>query len=345
MPLDSTPLLSKTQAQTSIKNVYTEAFSLSPSAFIQLFEIDIGDLGFDLGAIGQTEYNQKINTIFRFHNNNKLFNTSIFWRGNEYILAPIMGEGFDISSKGTLPIPKLSISVSEEGVSLLSMLKNRINQFGRDLSGAKVIRIKTFAKFLDSNNFLNNIVPLGFAPDPNSELPRDIFYIDRIVAENKNFIQWELGSLLDIENIKLPGRIVSTNSCPWSYRGWGCLYEYNNRRNPDIHGKIGESVLPNVASPVGTINNELISNLLKNVILVDRGKYNSGLVYNMGDTVFIENRGLNYYFVGKKDNITVSPPDNNSWIADVCSKIVKGCMLRWKNALPFGGFPSVSRYQ
>jgi lambda family phage minor tail protein L len=177
-------------AQSSIKNLNAESFSLNPTALINLFEIDISTLGFNLGQISSIELSQQVNTIFRFHNNSKLGNNSIFWRGNEYIMIPISAEGFEINSKGTLPVPKLTLSVSEEGVPLLSILKDRINQLAGDLSGAKFTRIRTFAKYLDRQNFFNDIPPIGFSPDPNSEFPKDVYYIDRIVAQNKNYIQF-----------------------------------------------------------------------------------------------------------------------------------------------------------
>ena len=39
------------------------------------------------------------------------------------------------------------------------------------------------------------------------------------------------------------------------------------------------------------------------------------------------------------------PPNGQYWIADQCSKSVKGCKTRFgENALPFGGFYGVSNY-
>lgn len=339
--------MNTTQAQQSIKNLHSEAFSLNPSALVILFEIDISNIGFDRGIISKSEVDRGINTVFRFHNNPKLGINSIFWQGKEYFLVPVQAEGFEISGKGTLPTPKLSISTSDEGVAALSILKDKIFQYG-DLVGAKVTRIRTFAKFIDSVNFLNDTPPDGFNPDFNSEFPRDIFYIERKSLENKNIIEFELSSLLDIENIQLPGRLVTQGFCPFAYRGEGCLYEYNARRNVSIHGEATDSTLPQQAPPIATINDELIIDLLGDIPINDRGEYNRNVTYNKGDFVYIEYNNLKYYFVGRVNNITKSPPDSSQWLADTCSKKTRGCFLRFGNIgdgrLPIGAFPSVSRY-
>ena len=95
-----TPQLNTGQAQLYAKNISSELISLSPSALIVLFEINVGDLGLNAGIISQTEVNLQQNTKFRFHNNINLINSSIFWQGNEYIAAPIDANGFETILKG-----------------------------------------------------------------------------------------------------------------------------------------------------------------------------------------------------------------------------------------------------
>jgi len=344
--------MEKFEARTSLKNLYSEAASLNASALITFFEIDVSQIGLDLSKFSQSEVDAEYQTVFRFHNNVKLTSSSIFWRGKEYIAAPINADGFEVNGKGVLPTPRLSITVSDDGIAQLSLLKNRLSQLG-DITGAKVTRIRTFAKFLDASNFLDNVSPEGFSPDPNSEFPRDVFYIDRKSNENKNIIEYELGSILDVEGVKLPGRIVVTNSCPFIYRGNGCFYEYNARRNNKIHEV--DAVLPEQAPPIATNNDEYIPQLLSGVIFTDLGEYDSNVRYNSGDYVYLNYNNHKYYFVAKANNITASPPNTNYWIADACSKKVQGCAIRFGyygtakgngvllGRLPFGGFPSVGR--
>jgi len=316
----------------------TEIFSLTPNALVSLFEIDITDIVFDSGLINLLNLVNP-QTIFRFHNEPKLGLNTIYWQGNAYTAIPIKAEGFDITSQGTLPTPKLSFSVSEENMPIMTTIRQRMQQLG-DLSGAKVTRRRTFAKYLDRENFLNLVVPEGFTPNRYVELPPDIFYIDRKSAENRFVIEFELATLLEVEGIKLPSRMCIEGKCVWQYRGEGCLYERNANKT-SLHG---DGILPATADNLYTVNNEKIEDIVGRKPNY-RGEWKLGTLYFKGDWVYIEKAGLKYHFVSKGDNPLVGPPNLLYWSADQCSKTVLGCELRWgKNtSLPFGGFPGVNR--
>jgi len=351
--------MNKDQAIISSKKLLLESTSLSPSSLITLFEMDISDLAFDKGIIGEiTEFNEE-DRIFRFHNNIPLISNQIVWKGKTFYGLPVKAEGFEINGRGTLPTPKLSISTNEEGVPFLSKLKVQINRLG-DLTGIKVTRIRTFYKYLDAINFENSENPNA---DPYVEFPRDVFYVDRKTIENKNTIEFELASILDVEGIKLPARIVVSNRCTWQYRGQGCLYESEANRNVEVHGPENKSRLPSSAPPVATEKGDLISELLPDGTSLNyRGKHDKNLTYNIGDYVYIEKNGIKYYFVAHTlvpEN--TFPPNGKYWIQDGCSKLVNnGCKYRWgviggtaapgrangnphNGCLPFGGFSAVSK--
>ncbi len=364
--------MNKSQSQTSSKKVYSQIFSLEPSVLIQLYEIDLTDIAFDVGLI-QSVLETK-DTIYRFHNNLQLTNNSLFWRGYEYVASPIQAEGFEINSQGTSPTPKLTISVADESIKQLAMLKEKIYQLG-DLTGVKVTRIRTFAKYLDRINFVNNTQDeeifgssgysgasgyegvvqtydagnlMEFDPDPYAELPRDIYFIDRKSSEGKNFIQYELTSSFDVDGIKIPGRLVVKNRCTFFYRGEGCMYEYSNRRVDEIHGESSKSTLPFVAPAVANDRDESLQDILGiDTQIVDKGKYESDGVYLKGHTVYIEKAGIKYYFVANVNSPAKPPPDTKYWLSDTCSKTIKGCKLRWarigQGFLPYGGFIGVDR--
>lgn len=336
--------MDKDQAKISIKNINSQLFSLNPSSLVTLFEIDASTIAFDLGISTQSDLlTDTTGSIFRFHNNNKLLNTSIFWQGREYFATPIQAEGFEVSSKGTLPTPLLSLSVSEEYAYLISIFKNKIREL-QDLTNAKVTRIRTLACYLDKENFIDEITPDSFYPDPNAELSRDIYYIDRKSNETKTTVEFELGSILDVQGVKLPGRLVVANKCLFSYRGAGCLYENRGRKVDNLHGK--NATLPVFAPAIATEKDELISDIL-NIEVVDKGEFRSDGTYVKGDCVFIQKNDLKYYFVAKQDNPIKPPPNLNFWISDNCSRTLNGCRIRWQaienGTLPFGSFPSVNR--
>lgn len=380
----------KSDIKESSKKINQELFSLNPSTLITLFEIDVSSLTFNKGiAWEENDKGLTSDFIFRFHNNVKLINNSITWRGADYTAVPIHSEGWEFNGKGTLPTPKLSLTVSDDGIPLMASFKDKLKQLG-DLTGAIVTRIRTFAKYLDAGNFIPKeverngvkyldsqiIIPEGFAPDPNAELPRDIYFIDRKSNENKNNLEFELGSILDIENLKLPGRLVVSTKCSACYRGEGCLYEYESRRVPKIHGTNSKLIPDDTAdnhagkaNAVATSNDESIASILKSlnnnteVQIIDRGQFDIQALssYIMGNQVFIQRNRLlsngsfeaitqNFYFVCKVNAPLNGPPDSRYWIADDCSKNIKGCKFRYGlngksgiTSLMFSGFPATNR--
>ncbi len=341
--------MDKQNAQEAIKKLQSEISNLSPSSLIQLFQIDIGFLADER----QLDIDQQ-SRLFCFHNNTKLGTTDIYFQGIRYVLAPIQAQGFELSSRGTLPTPTLSMTVNDNGISSLALLKNEIRSFG-DIIGAKVIRKRTFAKFLDSQTYPQGNVPLDFDPNPHIEFPQDIYFINRKIRENKLSIEYELNSILDLEGIKLPKRPIIARTCPFAYRGEGCLYEYAVRKNDDIHGEL--SILPTAAPPVATDEDKLIRDLIGGVNITLMGKYQPGATYQKGQAVYLNFAGINYYFVANQDGVTAGPFDTRFWIQEKCSKQIRGCKIRWgtdgsvivndtpliKGELPFGGYPSTER--
>ena len=74
------------------------------------------------------------------------------------------------------------------------------------ITGSTVKRIRTSARYLDSVNFPGNTNPFG---TPNAdELPQEIFFIDRKVSENRNAVEFELTSEIDLSGRKIPFRQV-----------------------------------------------------------------------------------------------------------------------------------------
>ena len=242
----------KSIAQSSFKSVSAELANLNPSAIVTFFEIDvtnimeannISNLGVEADAYGVIQDVQ--GNILRFHNSINVFNSFLKWQGFTYYPAPIQGEGFETSSRGTLPTPTLTIVTQGSQKDLMGLLRHQIRKFG-DVVGAKVTRIRTFAKYLDVDNFLavdaeGNIsptasedmatenlgeIPAGFEPDPYAELPRDVYYIERKESENKSILRYQLSSNLDLEGIRIPKRMILANRCMFDYRGPGCWYQH-----------------------------------------------------------------------------------------------------------------------
>ena len=100
------------EAKNSLKKVTRDASSLNPTAIISLFEIDITDLlknnerTLFLEGSGSSAYTTEGKTVLRFHNNIKLFQSSIRYNGKVYFAAPIQITGYEVNAKGSPPRPK-----------------------------------------------------------------------------------------------------------------------------------------------------------------------------------------------------------------------------------------------
>lgn len=139
---------------------------------------------------------------------------SVVWQGISYTRLPIEAEGFARSGQGTLPRPTIRCAniTGEIGALARSL---------QDLIGAKVIRRRTFIKYLDAVNFTGGVNPTA---DPNCGFPDEVWFVDRKSSENGLYIEWELAAAFDVIGVKLPRRQCIQNICTWQYRGTECGY-------------------------------------------------------------------------------------------------------------------------
>jgi len=156
---------------TTPDTITSEIQKLAPSAVIELFELDLTDLGGD---------------TFLFHAGTNGLSQNIIWDGNTYQRFPIEITGFEINGKGQLPRPRATLS-----------------------------------KYLDVENFDGGVNP---SADPTAAFPDDVFYIDRKLTEDRNIVEFELASPMDLAGVALPRRQIIQNICPWRYRGAECGY-------------------------------------------------------------------------------------------------------------------------
>ena len=181
--------------------VFSEIQKINPSAIIELFTLQL-----DNSLHGAT-------TTYRFHSGSNLnANGEIVWAGNAYQRFPIQCEGFEFTGTGTLPRPTISVS---NIFGTLTTIMQSVNQvtIGNDLNGAKLVRIRTLARYLDAVNFTGNTNPYG-TPDSSAEFPQEIYFLDRKISENRDLVQWEAISALDLVNVKLPKRIATRDIFP-----------------------------------------------------------------------------------------------------------------------------------
>ena len=171
--------------------------------------------------------------IKRFHNGTNLKTTqslsqgSIHFGGKVYEPFPVQTEGFDMTTKGTLPRPRLTIanllpsvsntfSVADGGSAFpsgtISAMMIEVNKItvGNDLIGSTLVRIRTLRKFLDSANFDS---PNATA-DPTQKFPDEVYMIARKTLENREIVQFECASIFDMAGVRAPKRQILPNEFP-----------------------------------------------------------------------------------------------------------------------------------
>jgi len=355
----SSPKANTSQSKAAIPKMNKELMSLAPTAVVTMFEINLTDILFAKNLSGPSTPESE--RIFRFHNSINILNNEIYWQGLAYSACPLTAEGFEVSSKGALPRPKLSLTVTDDHLKTFSFMKGQLRAIG-DPAGVSVTRIRTLAKFLDDANFSDDTRPKGHEASPFSEFPRDIYFVSRVAMENKNQLEWELSSVLDLENLYLPKRRMWSNRCNWEYRGEGCCYEFRSSA-PKISSSTGnitsfekahgDASLPGGAPPRANAMDEHFSTLLPNISLNGQGEFSMSTAYRKGDFVYVEKNAIRYYFVRMRHGgAGIDVTNTDYWTADQCSKTIKGCKLRWKTeicghnkggALPYGGFAGLNR--
>jgi lambda family phage minor tail protein L len=166
----------------------------------------------DLVAFYQLDMTSVGSTILYFHTGLNGLLSSVIWQGISYAPVPMQIEGFEITSKGTLPRPTVRISN-------ISGLIGAYCRTYNDLVGAKLTRKRTFARYLDAVNFPDGINPNA---DPNVEFAEDVFFVDRKSNENRQMVEFELAAAFDVQGVRLPRRQFIQNVCSWGYRSAEC---------------------------------------------------------------------------------------------------------------------------
>jgi phage-related protein len=201
---------------------------IAPGQLIELYQLE---LNVAQHGVAETYY---------FHaGTNANDYSELVWDGQPYMALPVEVEGFEYSSQGTLPRPKLRIS------NILGTITALILTLPEGLEGAKFTRVRTLGRFLDAINFRSDEYLLtedSFAllyeddtfiyqevgnpygtPDPYAEFPREIYFVDRKSAENRDIVEFELASMFDLAGIRAPKRQCIAR-CQWVYRSAECGY-------------------------------------------------------------------------------------------------------------------------
>lgn len=268
---------------------------LEPSALLTFYVIDASTLG---------------GGIFRFYTGTAAMQSVIVWQGNEYTPMPLECRGFQYNGQGSPPRPSMIIGNVGGAISALCINYN-------DLIGARLIRKRTYFKFLDGEA----------GADPTQQFPDDIFSIEQKAQETRSVVEFDLATSMEVDDASVPKRQFYATICGWLYRRDGCFFS-------------GDTVIADSNDNVPGIG------------LTNKGLWSAATVYHVGDFVYLTAAEGRSYFWCYADGgtgisgIAAAPSNSSFWHADQCSKRIKGCTLRFAGdpaGLPFGGYPFADR--
>jgi len=217
--------------QQSSAQLTSDLQGISPTAIIELFQLELNN---EQHGTTTTHY---------FSAAREGGAGGIVFGGQTYTAIPLEADGFAYNGQGSLPRPTLRVS------NLFSTITALISTLPNGLEGAKVTRLRTLAKYIDSENFIGSgyetYVVEGYwevgytanntTADSTAIFPKEIYYVDRKSAENRNLIEFELASAFDLAGVRAPKR-QCISRCQWVYKSAECGYDPNTDPGKTIDG-------------------------------------------------------------------------------------------------------------
>lgn len=321
-----------------------ELQSLTPSAMLELYALDAT-------AIGES--------VLYFHTGASGLMRPITFQGITYQPTPISVTGFKITGTSEPPRPKMQIANIGGFVSLLSLSTD-------DLVGAKLTRLRTWARFLDGEP---EAAPIY--------LEEDVFFVERKVSETPTVVEFELATPVDMDGVTFPRRKVTSSYCPRDFRGVGCGFAgryvitdtkglffdgaqnfagewsaFKSYKSPASVGftdsDYGVYVCLSSTDITGSANSPTNTTHWRRAQRY-RGDYDAEVTsYVKNDVVRVVTNGRTIMFICTWEAAVpagTNPLSNPYfWKAGICQKFLLSCQshfdpLRAGNPLPFGGFP------
>jgi lambda family phage minor tail protein L len=184
----------------------TELQNLENISIIELFELKL------VSGLHYSETNANPTISYKFHNGTNGISTDIRWQGETYTAVACDIEGFETGDNTVMARPTITFANAISNLSTILELVNQITPFN-DLQKAEVIRKRTMARFLDAENFTDNINPFG-SPDRSKELEPHHYQINKKVVENNEICSFELVNTIDFEDLFLPRKQVTKDRFP-----------------------------------------------------------------------------------------------------------------------------------
>lgn len=267
----------------------------------------------------------------------------------EYFAIPISIEGIELNGAGAIARPSLrvaniptltrAISNNEDGTSdeetLYSILLDEGLLKNEDLLNTRIdyrrtLLLNTF-KSTDSN-----------PSSPPVEFPSQTYIIDRVASEDSIMVEFELASPIDVEGVKVPGRVVIGRYCVWRYQGGNLNNEGGCNWPLSGNGRFFDE------------KDELITRNISSI-----STWSSSTTYAKDAKVKTTTNSHTQIWEALRAVPANKNPETHKtyWKRlDVCSKTLTGCKKRFQGnntnntldttiSLPFGGFPGSRKFK
>lgn len=192
--------------------------TLTSDAAIDLYTIDIGTTTTEYdwaGPINMVPANQSNGKAVKYANVASESSPEEIIQFRPFHLSV---SGFEISGSNKLPQPKVTFSNMAGDFTDLSADYD-------DLVGFRLIRVRTYARFLHS---IDGVPQSGY--NSSAHFHPDTWYFNRKMEENNQYCVYELASVFDVEGIRFPKRRMYSNYCPFVYKGPDCQSEASQKR-------------------------------------------------------------------------------------------------------------------
>jgi len=288
----------------SQSDLTTRLQGINPGAIIELFQLELNVLQH---GVDETYY---------FHAGTNELLTEVVWNGDIYQPFPIEADGFEYTGNGQLPRPTL------RAANVFSTLTALILTLPEGLEGAKVTRIRTLARYLDSANFASTdflLLEDGFELllETSVLLLEDGF---ELLTEDGFELLMEGSSSFLPDGSSFLLEAINATADP--YAEWPREIYYVDRKSTETRDLI-EFELASAFDLAG------VRAPKRQCVVRCQWKYRSAECSYTGTNFFDE-----------KDNPVLASSH------DVCGKRVDSCKLRFGESaeLPFGGFPGIGTY-
>ena len=181
-----------------------DSYRLNPGNLVEFYVVDMEPIG---------------GGVIRLHPGVNEFEQPVVWQGQTYSPFPLESEGYEKSSQGPVPRPRLRIANVGNEVNKAGEMGALALEWG-DLVGCRVTKYVTLTKYIDAANFKNG----NPTADPSQYFMPEIYFIDSKTHEDKNYIEFELAGATDLIGVRVPGGQINRTICTWNYRSEECGY-------------------------------------------------------------------------------------------------------------------------